>query len=219
MKRMNSALATLAAVAALQMASADARAEIQLSVYGGGSQSFDSDVDVKQGGTSTTYKDVSWDAENFKMPPHWGVRGTWWFDSWPNWGVALDYTHSKVKADPRPAGFDTLEFTDGLNIVTANAMYRYPTETRFTPYGGLGVGLSIPHVEVTTANSHTFEYQVAGVAAQGILGVDVLVWKGLSVFGEYKLSYTRNDADLNGGGSLETNIWTNHFNLGIAYRF
>jgi len=219
MKRLISVLATLAAVAALQMASPSARADIQLSVYGGGSQSFDSDVEVNQGGTSTTYKDVSWDAENFKMPPHWGVRGTWWFDFWPNWGVAIDYTHAKVKAANKPAGFETLEFTDGLNIVTANAMYRYPTETRFTPYGGLGIGLSIPHVEVKNGSTDTFEYQVAGPAAQGILGIDFRVWGGLSVFTEYKLSYTVNNTDLDGGGTLDTNIWTNHFNVGLAYKF
>ena len=217
MKRLICALATLMVVAASPFQGA--RAEIQLSAYGGGSISFDSDVDLKENGTSTTYSDVSWDGESFKPPPHWGLRGTWWFDSYPNWGVAIDFTHAKVKADPRPSDFQTLEFTDGLNVVTANALYRYPTDTRFTPYGGLGLGLSIPHVEVKTANSSTFEYQVAGVAAQGILGVDFRVWNGLSVFGEYKLSYTNNDAGLNGGGSLETDIWTNHFNFGIAFRF
>lgn len=217
MKRMISALATLMVVVASPFCSA--QAEVQLSIYGGGSQSFDSDVDLKQGGTSTTYKDVSWDAANFEMPPHWGVRGTWWFDSHPNWGLAIDYTHAKVKADPLPTGFQRLEFTDGLNIVTANAMYRYPTETRFTPYGGLGLGMSIPHVEVKNAGTDTFEYQLAGIAAQGILGVDFRVWGGLSVFGEYKLSYTMNDTDLQGGGTLDTDIWTNHFDIGIAYKF
>lgn len=221
MARLIGTLATLAVVAAttVTVASSTAHAEIQLSAYGGGSLSFDSDVELNEAGSSTTFNDVGWDAENFKLPPHWGLRGTWWIDSYPNWGISIDYTHAKVKADPRPSAFERLEFTDGLNIVTANAMYRHPTGTRFTPYGGLGLGMSIPHVEVKTANSNTFEYQLTGVAAQGILGVDLMVWNGFSVFGEYKLSYTQNDADLNGGGSLDTDIWTNHFNLGIAYKF
>jgi lipid A oxidase len=196
-----------------------AHAEIQLSVYGGGSISLDSDVKLKEAGTSTTFKNINWDGANTEMPPHWGARATWWFDSHPNWGVALDYTHAKVKADPLPPGFDRLEFTNGLNIFTLNALYRHPTGTRFTPYGGLGIGASVPHVEVNTANSVTYEYQLAGIAAQGLAGIDFRIWRGLSVFGEYKLSYTSNDVDLNGGGSLSTDIWTNHFNLGLAYKF
>jgi lipid A oxidase len=221
MARSIGVLTTLALVVALivTVASPKAHAEIQVSAYAGGSLSFDSDVDLNEAGSSTTFNDVSWDAENFKLPPHWGVRGTWWIDAYPNWGVSIDFTHAKVKANPLPSAFQKLEFTDGINIVTANAMYRYPTGTRFTPYGGLGLGMSIPHVEVKTANSDTFEYQLAGIAAQGVLGVDLMVWNGISVFGEYKLSYTQNDTDLNGSGSLDTNIWTNHVDLGLAYKF
>ena len=39
------------------------------------------------------------------------------------------------------------------------------------------------------------------------------------LFGDYKLSYSSNSADLNGGGTLETDVWTNSFILGLAYRF
>ena len=217
MVRICRGLAALLVCAALPVGAA--HAEAQLSVYGGGSFSLDSDVKLKEAGSSTTFKNVGWDGASTQMPPHWGARGTWWLDSHPNWGVAVDYTHAKVKADPLPAGFERLEFTNGLNILTANALYRHPTGTRITPYGGVGVGMAFPHVEVKTANSNTYEYQVTGVAAQGLAGIDVRIWRGLSVFGEYKLSYTSNDADLTGGGSLETDIWTNHFNLGIAYKF
>jgi lipid A oxidase len=39
------------------------------------------------------------------------------------------------------------------------------------------------------------------------------------MFGDYKLSFSSNDADLKGGGTLETDIWTNHFILGLSYSF
>jgi hypothetical protein len=40
-----------------------------------------------------------------------------------------------------------------------------------------------------------------------------------SVFGDYKLSFATNDAGLKGGGSLETDIWTNHVTFGVSYHF
>jgi hypothetical protein len=39
------------------------------------------------------------------------------------------------------------------------------------------------------------------------------------VFGDYKLSFATNDAGLKGGGSLETDIWTNHVTFGVSYHF
>ena len=34
-----------------------------------------------------------------RPPPYWGVRGTYWFNSAPNWGLMIDYNHAKVIAD------------------------------------------------------------------------------------------------------------------------
>jgi hypothetical protein len=34
-----------------------------------------------------------------------------------------------------------------------------------------------------------------------------------------KLSFSSNDADLKGGGTLETDIWTNQLILGLSYSF
>jgi hypothetical protein len=43
--------------------------------------------------------------------------------------------------------------------------------------------------------------------------------KRLSVFGDYKLSFATNDTELKGGGSLDTDVWTNHFIFAPSYRF
>jgi hypothetical protein len=40
--------------------------------------------------------------------------------------------------------------------------------------------------------------------------------KSLSVFAEVRLSYAHLDVDLQGGGSLETDAWTYHFNIGLS---
>jgi hypothetical protein len=41
----------------------------------------------------------------------------------------------------------------------------------------------------------------------------------VSAVADYKLSFAINDTDLKGGGSLDTDIWTNHIIFGLSYRF
>jgi lipid A oxidase len=226
---------------AAMLAPTPASAEFQIGVYGGWNDSFDSDITLVQpNGTNMTLNNVPWDGASFDDPPYWGLRGIYWLDGKPNWGLLVDYNHAKVIADQgaivRVSGtrdgtsigpkdrvgntFDIMEFTDGLNEVYAGAMYRWPFE-RWTPYVGLGVGGSFPHVEIrrTGANIRTFEYQVTGVAVEGLVGVEYHINPRVSVFGDYKLSFSSNDADVNGGGTLETDVWTNHLILGLSYRF
>ena len=105
----------------------------------------------------------------------------YWLDSKPGWGVGLEYTHSKAyaKLNGTTAGalYDTLEFTDGNNIVTGNILYRFsPWEFyRIRPYAGFGIGVTIPHVEVSLVGDpvKTFEYQLAGFAGQGFVGLEM----------------------------------------------
>lgn len=211
-------LACLALLAAL----GPARAEYVISAYGGYNFSFDSDVDLI-GAPSTRRLDVEWDGRTFESgAPFYGVRATAWGNDLgrPHWGLALDYAHAKVAADPLPPGIRTLEFTDGLNLLTLNALYRTEPMGRVTPYAGLGLGVAIPHVEFQEIGGpRTFEYQVAGPAVQALAGADVALTEFLSIFGEYKLSYSHNEADLKGGGSLATDIVTNQIVLGASLRF
>jgi lipid A oxidase len=99
-------------------------------------------------------------------------------------------------------------------------MYRWQHD-RWTPHVGFGVGASVPHVEVRRAGSEvrTFDYQLTGIAVEGLIGVEYHLTRRLAAFGDYKLSFSNNDADLKGGGTLETDIWTNHFVLGLSYSF
>lgn len=198
-----------------------ARAEFTISAYTGTTVSADSTVHVRNG-PSTYDFDASWDAEPFHTPPYFGVRGTYWLTDFGhgNWGVAIDYTHAKVLADPKPAGVDTLEFTDGLNLLSLNGLYRFQNASRFTPYVGAGVGASIPHVEYQEHGfDRTFKYELAGPEVQALVGVDFKITDQISAFAEYKASYTWNKTDLTGGGSLDTDIFSNHFAAGLSFSF
>jgi lipid A oxidase len=50
-------------------------------------------------------------------------------------------------------------------------------------------------------------------------GLEYKLTESWSVFGEAKLSYSQISADLNGGGSLETDLWSPAIAVGLTYRF
>lgn len=197
--------------------------ELHISGYSGYISSPHSHVDSNDGAVSYS-NSVGWEGKPFEMPPFWGARLTYWTDRFENWGGAIDFAHTKVYADLGGnvgTVYNTLEFTDGLNLLTANLMYRYPNESRFTPYAGIGAGVAIPHVEVNfvSTGQGAFDYQVTGPAVQGLIGVDIAITEHVSTFLEYKANYSWNEADLANGGSLETNILSNQFIIGLTYKF
>ena len=67
--------------------------------------------------------------------------------------------------------------------------------------------------------TETFEYQITGPAFQGIVGASYQLFDNVRVFGEYKLSYSVNEAQLNGGGTFSTNFTSHHVLAGISYSF
>jgi lipid A oxidase len=218
----------------LAWAASPAHAEMQIGVYGGWNGSFDSDIHLSQPNrTNMTLSDVPWDGDSSGDPPYWGLRGTYWFNNAPSWGVIIDYNHAKVIADQGavvsvsgtrdgiPVGptdrvgntFQVMEFTDGLNEIYLGGQYRW-IHDRWTPYVGFGVGVSFPHVEVRRVGPgqpYTFEYQLDGVAVEGLVGLEYHVTPRVSIFGDYKLSFSSNDAELNGGGSLQTDVRTTRY--------
>jgi lipid A oxidase len=206
-------------VAALPVAGA---AEVELSIYGGFQSSPHSEVSIA-GNPAIADQDFTagWEGRSLEAPPYYGLRATWWRSETLGFGVELN--HAKVYADDETlaeAGLSRLEFSDGINTVTVNVFRRWPEALgAVTPYVGGGLGLAIPHVEVTGGGSRTFEYQVTGPAAAVFAGASYPITDRWSVFGEYRGTYSMNSADLDGGGTLETDIVTNAFNLGVSFGF
>jgi lipid A oxidase len=218
------AQAVAVTVAGACFCSLPALAETQISVYGGANWNFGSTVTLSTPAVHDE-RSVDWDGGSFEMPPYWGVRGTYWLSKASNWGFAIDYTHQKALADINfhsDPTYNRLEFTDGNNLVILEALYRFSPMMNGTlvPYVGAGAGVTIPHVEVTLdAGSKTFEYQCCGFAAQILAGLEYKLNENWSLFTEAKLSYSHIDADLKGGGSLETDLWSPAVAVGLTYRF
>lgn len=215
------------AIAGVCLCSLPASAETQISVYGGANWNFKSDVTLSNSAIGNDDRSIGWDGGSFGMPPYWGVRGTYWLSKNSPWGFAIEYTHQKAVADldfATDPKYSHLEFTDGNNLVMLEALYRFSPMMNGTlvPYVGAGVGVTVPHVEVTLRTvpaDRTFEYQCCGFAAQIMAGLEYKLNNMWSLFTEAKLSYAHIDADLSGGGSLETDLWSPAVAVGLTYRF
>lgn len=197
--------------------------DFELSVYGGVQGASHTTVSGNDpAGVGNFSFSAGWDGNSFEAPPYYGIRGTWWRDE--TLGFSLDFTHSKAYANDETlasSGFQVLEFTDGINTLTVNALRRFPGDRRWTPYVGGGVGIAVPNVEVQTQAGAplTFEYQYGGVVAQLQTGVTYELNENWSVFGEYQFNYIDLNVDLNGGGSLSTDLVTNAINIGAGFSF
>jgi lipid A oxidase len=116
----------------------------------------------------------------------------------------------------------------GVNTVTFNGHYRwFPAGQRDNTalgrlqfYSGFGAGFSVPHVEARVYGKKTYEYQWgAGPVVNGMLGVNYDIYKMISAFGEYKLTYVSVDDDLIGGGTITTETVNHQFIFGLSARF
>lgn len=215
----------LAILAALCCLAAPALAEVELGFYGGWQTAPHSDVSI-EGDAIIPDQDFNagWEGRSFELPPHYGLRATWWPDRFGGrLGFGIDANHAKVYADDETldeSGLDRLEFTDGLNTVTINGMRRWPDALgSLTPYVGAGVGVAVPYVEVDDEGTSTREYQLTGPAVTLMAGASVPIAENWSAFGEYKGTYTMNEAELDGGGTLETDVLTNAINVGVSFSF
>ena len=205
----------------LLVAPAFASADVQLSFYGGVQSAPSSDISIR-GDSVIDDDDFSqeWEGRSFEAPPYYGIRATSWQS--PTFGFGLDFAHNKVYPSDGSLSddYEVLEFTDGLNTLTINAYRRWNDMLGdVTPYVGGGIGIALPHVEVTNDASETYGYQLTGPAATWVAGASVPINDRWEVFGEYKGTFSSNTADLESGGTLEADIMTNALNFGVSFNF
>lgn len=202
------------------IAPAFATADVQLSFYGGAQSAPASDISIRDPLIGADDFSQDWEGRSSEAPIYYGVRATRWQS--PTFGYGLDFAHNKVYPANGIAapGYEVLEFTDGLNTLTFNAYRRWVDVLGdVSPYVGGGIGLAVPHVEVVNGSSQTSGYQLTGPAATLLAGAAMPINDQWSVFGEYKGTFSSNRADLDSGGTLETDIFTNAVNFGVSFDF
>lgn len=215
------ALAGLAQAAAAQPF---AQGDVELTFYLGAQSATHSSVegnDSAPGGVGPFDFSVDWEGQSDEFPPYYGGRATWFRDGVNGFGFEL--THQKAAAsedtlDDNP-GFDELEFTDGLNFATLNYVRRLPARGRITPHLGGGLGFAFPYVEIETGGTKIDEFQITGPVVAAFAGGHYDLTDRIALFGEYKITYSSHEVDLEDGGELETDLVTNALSLGLTYRF
>lgn len=176
-----------------------------------------------------SYSTEGWKAEPFSSPVYWGLRYNYWPQASSPWGYGLDINHSKLYAKEMPNSngarlTSRLEFSDGMNTLMMNIYRRYLGVQSMgggEPYWGIGLGISYPHVEVTSAltGNRTFEYQYTGFAAQAMVGLRYSISENWMAFGEFRSQYIPVKADLDGGGQVKVEFINNHFSFGVSRLF
>lgn len=214
-------LGTIAAILGLGSA---ASAESELSFYAGWQSLPHSRITGDVAGDPVDSL-IGWDGKSFQAPPYYGGRYTYWTSE--KFGFGLEGTHAKAYAPGAelPAELTSAEFTDGHNIITLNAHRRWSNvwmNGRVTPYVLGGVGIAVPHVDIQPSYAgapHTFGYQFTGPAVRLGAGASWELNDRWALFGEYQFTWSDNEVDLDGGGTLQTEIKTNALNFGVSMKF
>jgi lipid A oxidase len=183
--------------------------ESTFGAYLGAPYHYPSDFHWKKAGQhDLTIKDINWFTKPFDNPLYYGARIQKWAEG-GRFGTMIDFTHSKAyapfkeektfkgtldgKTVPEKARvdqfFDKLEFSHGHNMLTLNGLMRFSSFGAFSPYAGIGAGISLPHSELhlLTDPARTYEYQYTGLNGQALFGIEFRTKTG-AVFLEYKFT-------------------------------
>ena len=187
-----------------------------------------------------TYRD-----ESFKSPTYYIYRIGWIPNSHRWIGVEAELIHVKVIADtsrtvrirgtfrgasvdgpvPLSSLFQRLAMSHGLNFVFANIVLR-PELGPPDPHGTrrlgvvlrVGAGPTLPRAESASDGIEREQYESGGLGAQVGGGLELAVWRGFELLGEYKFSWTTSHIDIV-GGTATIPARTHHVAGGIGYRF
>ena len=217
---LNSRVVGILALAAACAAPMAAHAEREVAFYGGVQGAPHSRVRMYDaGGNLKESFRAGWEGKSFDMPPYYGFRYTSWQDG--DWGWLVNFTHAKAYSDDTTRaknGYSVLEMTDGVNPLTVQLTKRQALSPEMSMYYGGGIGISIPHVEITKGAAKTFEFQYGGPVLGAHLGLKYKLSQNWNVFGEYAFHFYKINVD-HDGGKMKTNLITNALNVGVGYSF
>jgi opacity protein-like surface antigen len=208
---------------------AQALAEGFIDIYGGWASTQDADVDVSISSSSLGFVSTESHTEKVDFDSSYalGVRAGYWFEKFPYVGIAGDLSYFKAENK-----------TTGIHVIPISLllMLRYPLfrsekfpRGRIQPYAGIGPGffISVSDVDFRPTLPKTFSGTSFDVGLDLRAGIAWQFHKHLALFGEYR--YTDFSIDLEQTDilyglagtkeTMKTQLATNHFLIGISYRF
>ncbi|MBI4886380.1 MAG: hypothetical protein HY824_04765, partial [Acidobacteria bacterium] len=118
-----------------------------------------------------------------------------------------------------------LAMSHGLNFLLANVIVR----REFGPAGAggtrriavvarAGAGPTVPHAESTIDEAARNQYESGGIGAQAGGGVEIALWRGVGLLGEYKFTWATPEINVP-GGQATIPARSHHVAFGLACRF
>ena len=223
-----------------------ARADWMLSAYLGDVWTHPSNAHLDQPTrrTSLEFIDLHYRDESSRPRRYYGYRIGWIPDSKRWMAIEAEHVHAKVYAETadirRVSGtlrgtlIDTpqkvslivedLSMSHGLNFVFGNFVIRrefgaqHRTGRRATAVVRIGAGPTFPHAESTIGGVRREQYEYGGIGAQAAAGIELVVWRGLHVVGEYKFTGTSARISVDEGEAVIP-ARSHHIVAGVAARF
>jgi opacity protein-like surface antigen len=207
---MRRSIVALATVLTVLVVAADASAQWFLDGYVGASLTSEDDV------TFETFGIERKQDANYRSSALFGVRLGKWFEQLPWLGVAADVSYFRPSGD--------------INVfpLTALVMARYGflrdeefRDGRLQPYAGIGAGLFISHLDGAIGFVEGSDTSV-DMGFDMRLGVAYRVDASWAAFFEYRFTHVSPTFALEPFGGTtdgDTTFNTNHFVLGLSYRF
>jgi len=171
-------------------------------------------------GAPLTVGPVDYHGNSWHFPLYYGYRGGW-SPSGSRFGIEGEWTHAKAIGTTGSPDLTHFELSHGLNTLLTNVVFRSRgvCGERCTLAFRGGLGVATPHVEADFRGRRVSEYQLAGIATQGGIGMEVRLWEGLHAVIDGRLSHARIEADLPGATLESTGFTTFHFDVGVGWRF
>ena len=188
---------------------------------------------------------VEYRGESFRSPQYYGVRGTW-IPAAHRWiSIEGEWIHAKVFSETsrvvhaqgtlRGAPIDAsmtlrsivqrLAMSHGLNFILANIALRRELGAadsqghhRLVAVVRAGAGPTMPHAESTIDFVGRDQYEGGGLGVQAGGGLEIAVWRGLGVLGEYKFTWATPEIDV-AGGQATIPARSHHLVFGLTYGF
>jgi hypothetical protein len=208
------------------------------SLYFGEGHSTVADVTLQQPSLATMlrFSSVAYDSQSFTSPFYYGGYLGYFFGR--HFGVEIEFTHLKAFAkvaqpvlitgvlsgvplntsEPMNTIVQHFSISHGVNLLTANAVWRQPLSSRLDIYGKFGAGTTIPHAESVVQLHADEHYQVGSPAIQLAAGGEARLWHGIFWIAEYKFTHTAETVGVY-SGTISTVLNTNHLVTGPAFHF
>jgi len=167
---------------------------------------------------TVTWSDVRFASRSFESPPYYGYRLTWFRHGATHVGIGAELTHLKVYAPsdlPEQPILTRFSISHGLNLLTANVVWRAKPWPRVHLTARAGAGIAIPHAESTVLGVDRAQYEVSGAAVQGAVGPEFVLSRRLRAFAEYKLTTAAPSVTV-AGGSISGRYTSQHLAAGMG---